>query len=72
LEAVQRYLDSTKTNAMRKKAQRKVRGSARGAPGQTPDDGAMLRRVAVLVLAVDGAVEWGYALPMTLGGLLGG
>jgi len=29
-----------------------------------------LRGVALLVLAVEGAVDWGYALPMALGGLL--
>jgi uncharacterized membrane protein YfcA len=31
-----------------------------------------LRSVAVLVLIVEGAVDWGYGLPMALGGLVGG
>jgi len=31
-----------------------------------------LRGVAVLVLAVEGTIDWGYGLPMALGGLLGG
>jgi uncharacterized membrane protein YfcA len=31
-----------------------------------------LRTVAVLVLAVEGAIDWGYGLPMALGGLSGG
>ena len=31
-----------------------------------------LRGVAVLVLVVEGAVNWGYGLPMAFGGLLGG
>jgi hypothetical protein len=31
-----------------------------------------LRTVAVLVLAVKGAIDWGYGLPMALGGLSGG
>ena len=31
-----------------------------------------LRGVAVLVLVVEGAVNWGYGLPMALGGLVGG
>ena len=70
MEADQRYLNSTRTKAMRKKAKRKVRGSVCGAPGQAPDDGAMLWGMAVLVLAVDGAVDWGYALPIALGRLL--
>jgi uncharacterized membrane protein YfcA len=28
--------------------------------------------VAVVVLIIEGAVNWGYGLPMALGGLLGG
>jgi uncharacterized membrane protein YfcA len=28
--------------------------------------------VAVLVLAVEGAINWGYGLPMAFGGLVGG
>src|SRR5215212_204172 len=31
-----------------------------------------LRGVAVAVLIVDGAVNWGYGVPMALGGLVGG
>ena len=31
-----------------------------------------LRGVAVLVLVVEGAINWGYGLPMAFGGLLGG
>jgi uncharacterized membrane protein YfcA len=31
-----------------------------------------LRGVAVVVLVVEGSVNWGYGLPMALGGLLGG
>jgi len=31
-----------------------------------------LRGMAVLVLAVEGAIDWGYGLPMALGGLFGG
>jgi uncharacterized membrane protein YfcA len=31
-----------------------------------------LRGIAVLVLVVEGAVNWGYGLPMAFGGLLGG
>ena len=31
-----------------------------------------LRGVAVVVLVVEGAVNWGYGLPMALGGLIGG
>jgi uncharacterized membrane protein YfcA len=31
-----------------------------------------LRGVAVLVLVVEGAIAWGYGLPMALGGLIGG
>jgi uncharacterized protein len=31
-----------------------------------------LRGVAVLVLVVEGAVNWGYGLPMAFGGLVGG
>lgn len=31
-----------------------------------------LRGVAVLVLVIEGAVNWGYGLPMALGGLIGG
>lgn len=31
-----------------------------------------LRGVAVLVLIVEGAINWGYGLPMALGGLIGG
>jgi uncharacterized membrane protein YfcA len=31
-----------------------------------------LRAVAVLVLAVEGAIDWGYGLPMAVGGLSGG
>ena len=31
-----------------------------------------LRGVAVLVLVIDGVVDWGYGLPMALGGLIGG
>ena len=31
-----------------------------------------LRGVAVLVLVVEGAINWGYGLPMALGGLVGG
>ena len=30
-----------------------------------------LRGVAVLVLIIEGAVNWGYGLPMALGGLIG-
>jgi uncharacterized membrane protein YfcA len=31
-----------------------------------------LRSVAVVVLIVEGAINWGYGVPMVLGGLLGG
>jgi uncharacterized membrane protein YfcA len=31
-----------------------------------------LRGVAVLVLVIDGVIDWGYGLPMALGGLIGG
>ena len=31
-----------------------------------------MRGVAVLVLVVEGAVNWGYGLPMAFGGLIGG
>ena len=31
-----------------------------------------LRGVAVAVLVIEGAVDWGYGLPMALGGLIGG
>src|SRR5215207_5807155 len=31
-----------------------------------------LRGVAVLVLVIDGVINWGYGLPMALGGLIGG
>lgn len=31
-----------------------------------------LRGVAVAVLIIEGAVNWGYGVPMILGGLLGG
>ena len=31
-----------------------------------------LRGVAVLVLVVEGAINWGYGVPMAFGGLLGG
>jgi len=31
-----------------------------------------LRGVAVLVLVIEGAVNWGYGLPMAFGGLVGG
>jgi uncharacterized membrane protein YfcA len=31
-----------------------------------------LRGVAVLVFAVEGSIDWGYGVPMALGGLLGG
>jgi hypothetical protein len=31
-----------------------------------------LRGVAVVVLIIEGAVNWGYGVPMVLGGLLGG
>jgi uncharacterized membrane protein YfcA len=31
-----------------------------------------LRGVAVLVLVVEGAINWGYGLPMAFGGLVGG
>jgi uncharacterized membrane protein YfcA len=31
-----------------------------------------LRGVAVVVLIIEGAVNWGYGLPMALGGLIGG
>jgi uncharacterized protein len=31
-----------------------------------------LRGVAVVVLIIEGAVNWGYGLPMALGGFLGG
>jgi uncharacterized protein len=31
-----------------------------------------LRGVAVLVLAVEGAINWGYGVPMAVGGLIGG
>lgn len=31
-----------------------------------------LRGVAVVVLAIEGAIDWGYGLPMALGGLIGG
>jgi len=31
-----------------------------------------LRGVAVVVLIVEGAINWGYGVPMVLGGLLGG
>ncbi len=31
-----------------------------------------LRGVAVLVLAVEGTIDWEYGLPMAFGGLLGG
>jgi uncharacterized protein len=31
-----------------------------------------LRGVTVLVLVVEGAVNWGYGLPMAFGGLVGG
>jgi len=31
-----------------------------------------LRGVAVVVLVVEGAIDWGYGLPMALGGLIGG
>ncbi len=31
-----------------------------------------LRGVAVAVLVVEGTVNWGYGLPMALGGLIGG
>ena len=31
-----------------------------------------LRSVAVLVLVVEGDINWGYCLPMAFGGLVGG
>jgi uncharacterized protein len=31
-----------------------------------------LRSVAVVVLIIEGTVNWGYGLPMALGGLVGG
>jgi uncharacterized membrane protein YfcA len=31
-----------------------------------------LRGVAVVVLIIEGAVNWGYGVPMVIGGLLGG
>lgn len=31
-----------------------------------------LRGVAILVFVVEGAIDWGYGIPMVLGGLAGG
>jgi hypothetical protein len=57
---------------MRKKAQRKVRGSARGAPGLLPDDGKPAGSGSVSASRSRAPSIGGYALPMALGGLLGG